>query len=96
MWSNGTLVVRLSGNKAEEGKRILASLTWLSSADNLAGSEKAEALFKNKEKNMSVLINSETRVICQGITGSWWSCAKACLDYGTEWWLVLRKRWLGI
>ena len=34
---------------------------------------------------MSVLINSETRVICQGITGSYGGRhAKACLDYGTK------------
>ena len=34
---------------------------------------------------MSVLINSETRVICQGITGSYGGRhAKACLEYGTK------------
>ena len=34
---------------------------------------------------MSVLINSETSVICQGITGGYGGRhAKACLDYGTK------------
>lgn len=34
---------------------------------------------------MSVLVNSETRVICQGITGSYGGRhAKACMEYGTN------------
>ena len=34
---------------------------------------------------MSILVNSDTRVICQGITGSYGGRhAKACLEYGTK------------
>ena len=34
---------------------------------------------------MSILVNADTRVICQGITGSYGGRhAKACLEYGTK------------
>ena len=34
---------------------------------------------------MSILVNGDTKVICQGITGSFGaSHTKACLDYGTQ------------
>jgi hypothetical protein len=34
---------------------------------------------------MSILVNAETKVICQGITGSFGAVhTKGCLDYGTK------------
>ena len=44
-----------------------------------------EINYKTKNDNMSILINSDTKVICQGITGDVGEFhTKGCLEYGTK------------
>ena len=80
---NVPLVVRLAGTNFKEGKEILDnSGLKLISAENLDDAAKkiVEAI-----KQMSVLVNKETRVICQGFTGSHGTFhSEQSLKYGTK------------
>ncbi len=88
------LVVRLEGTNVEKGKEMLRnSGLAITPADNLRqAAEKAVAAAQVGlrtllyERNlMSILVNENTKVLCQGITGSAGSFhAKQMLEYGTK------------
>ena len=64
------LVVRLAGTNFKEGKEILekSKLTILSALDLNDAAQKIVNAIKNK---MSILVNKQTKVICQGFWKTW-------------------------
>ena len=79
------VVIRLEGNRAAEAKEQLKhSKLNIVVADNL---DNAASLAVEAAGNgiMSILINRETKVICQGITGAQGTFhSKQTLEYGTQ------------
>ena len=89
---NVPLVVRLEGTNVELGKQILkeSGLNIVAAESMADGAEKIVAVGANKlerwENGMSILVNKDTKVICQGITGSTGLFhTKAAVEYGTKW-----------
>ena len=90
------LVVRLEGTNVEQGKKILAdSGLALEPADSLAqAAEKIVQIGRGSQLIqtpltekfiMSVLVNKDTRLVVQGITGSAGSFhTTQCMEYGTN------------
>ena len=80
---NVPLVVRLAGTNFKEGKTILDnSGLKLISAENL---DDAANKIVEGYKIMSVLVNKETRLICQGFTGSHGTFhSEQAIKYGTK------------
>ncbi len=62
------LVVRLAGTNAEKGLKLLAD-THMQTAASLEEAARKAVQNRRKGKEMSILINKETRVLVQGITG---------------------------
>jgi hypothetical protein len=78
------LVVRMKGTNEELGKKMLAeSGLPIISADSMAeAAQKVMAALKQPAKNMSILIDKNTRVITQGITGKTGQFhTRMCRDY---------------
>ena len=77
------MVVRIVGTNAEEAKPILAeaNLTTAGSLDDAA----AKAVAAARALGMSVLVNTDTRLVVQGITGREGEFhSTAMLEYGTN------------
>ena len=82
------LVVRMEGTNVEEGKQILAE----SGIKVIAANDMADAARRVVERSanqdmasMSILVNKNTRVLTQGITGATGQLhTRACREYGTQ------------
>ena len=67
---NVPMVIRLVGTNAEEGRRILADANMITAETLVEAAEKAVAVAQRGELIMSILIDKNTRVLVQGITGN--------------------------
>ena len=83
------LVVRLEGTEVEQGCRILAEsgLNIITATDLTDAAKKAVAAANERRsgETMSILVDRNTRVLCQGITGRAGQFhTKHCREYGTQ------------
>ena len=67
---NVPMVIRLVGTNAEEGRRILADANMITAETLVEAAEKAVAVAQRGELIMSILIDKNTRVLVQGMTGN--------------------------
>ena len=82
------LVVRLEGTNVEAGKKLLEeSGRKIITASGLtdAAQKVVAAAGHGSDREMSILVDDSTRLICQGITGKAGAFhAEQCRDYGTK------------
>ena len=70
------MVVRLVGTNAEEGRKLLADAkmitaeTLADAAKKAVAAAKAPSLEAGNDRHMSILVNKNTRLLVQGITGN--------------------------
>ena len=77
------IVVRLQGTNVEQDKILEESGMKIISASDLT--DLIKVVSSVKEAPMSVLVNQETRILCQGITGSQGSFhAEQCIEYSSN------------
>jgi acyl-CoA synthetase (NDP forming) len=79
------VVVRLEGNNAELGRKVLADSGLNIIAATSLTDAAAGRTSRRRSCLMSILINKDTRVICQGFTGSQGTFhSEQAIDYGTQ------------
>ena len=81
------VVLRLEGTNVEEGRKILkdSGLNFIVGETMQDAAEKAVAAAKGAAQLMAVLVDKNTRLIVQGITGKEGTFhAKGCAEYGTK------------
>ena len=88
------LVVRMKGTNEELGKKMLAdSGLPIISADSMAEAAQKVMAASSRSEQMSILIDKNTRVITQGITGKTGQFhTRMCRDYANGTRLLRRRR----
>ena len=81
------VVVRLEGTNVEKGRELLAAAAASNRGRHRLNdaASKVVQLAGAREASMSILVDKNTKVICQGLTGKQGTFhAEQCLDYGTK------------
>ena len=81
------VVVRLEGTNAEQGSEILAQAgsPIIAAADLTDAAKKVVASRRRRRHDMSILVDKNTRVICQGFTGQQGTFhSEQASKYGTQ------------
>ena len=80
------VVVRLEGTNAEEAREMLAhSALAITPATDLTDAARKVVALRRREEEMSILVNKNTRVICQGFTGQQGTFhSEQSIKYGTK------------